>query len=266
VWSTSGNTLTGAGTIGSVSNHDLNFITNNVTRLTIKNNGDVLPGANATYSLGSATMQWDDIYAVTGSFSSDITTSGSITVSNDVIANGVQSTGELSVSGLSQFGGNVEPALDIASDLGSVTNRWQNFYVKDAVVSNDLTVDGTLTANGVTLVGAGNLNVTGELTNSNMQIGSLGTFINQIITDVVAVDPLNITAGTSATFTVTISNVEVGDIIVLTPPSNIEDDLIFQGATVTAANTVTIKIRNLSGSDVNGASRDWSYIITRKTP
>jgi regulator of RNase E activity RraA len=99
-----------------------------------------------------------------------------------------------------------------------------------------------------------------------MQIGSLGTFINQIITDVVAVDPDAISANTSGTVDVTISNVQVGDIIVLTPPSSIEDDLIFQGATVTAANTVTIKIRNLSGVAVNGASRDWSYIITRKTP
>jgi len=79
----------------------------------------------------------------------------------------------------------------------------------------------------------------------------------------VSVDPPNINANTSTTFTVTIPGVQTGDLVFLTPPSSIETDLIFQGADVTAANTVTIRIRNVSGAAVDGAARTWSYMVIR---
>jgi len=79
----------------------------------------------------------------------------------------------------------------------------------------------------------------------------------------VSVDPPNINANTSATFTVTITGVETGDLVFLTPPSTLEGELIFQGANVTAANTVTIRMRNVTGAGVDGASLDWSYMVIR---
>jgi hypothetical protein len=79
----------------------------------------------------------------------------------------------------------------------------------------------------------------------------------------VSVDAPNINANTSATFTVTITGVQPGDLVFLTPPSSIEGELIFQGANVTAANTVTIRMRNVTGTDVNGASLQWSYMVIR---
>jgi hypothetical protein len=44
---------------------------------------------------------------------------------------------------------------------------------------------------------------------------------------------------------------------------DIEGALIFQGASVTAANTVTIRMRNVTGAAVDGASRTWSYMVIR---
>ena len=79
----------------------------------------------------------------------------------------------------------------------------------------------------------------------------------------VSVDPPNMNANTSATFTVTITGVQAGDLVFLTPPSTLEGALIFQGANVTADNTVTIRMRNVTGADVNGASLDWSYMVIR---
>ncbi len=79
----------------------------------------------------------------------------------------------------------------------------------------------------------------------------------------VSVDPPNINANTSATFTVTITGVQTGDLVFLTPPSGIEGELVFQGADVTAANTVTIRMRNVTGVAVDGASRTWSYMVIR---
>jgi hypothetical protein len=49
----------------------------------------------------------------------------------------------------------------------------------------------------------------------------------------------------------------------LTPPSDIEGELVFQGANVTAANTVTIRMRNVSGAAVDGAALQWSYMVIR---
>ncbi len=79
----------------------------------------------------------------------------------------------------------------------------------------------------------------------------------------VSVDPPNINANTSTTFTVTITGVQTGDLVFLTPPSGIEGELVFQGANVTAANTVTIQMRNVTGAAIDGASRTWSYMVIR---
>ena len=79
----------------------------------------------------------------------------------------------------------------------------------------------------------------------------------------VSVDPPSINANTSTTFTVTITGVQTGDLVFLTPPSTLEGELIFQGANVTAANTVTIRMRNVTGAAVDGASLEWSYMVIR---
>jgi hypothetical protein len=79
----------------------------------------------------------------------------------------------------------------------------------------------------------------------------------------VSVDPPNIGANTSTTFTVTITNVQTGDLVFLTPPSTLEGALVFQGANVTAANTVTIRMRNVTAGAVDGLARTWSYMVIR---
>jgi hypothetical protein len=70
-------------------------------------------------------------------------------------------------------------------------------------------------------------------------------------------------ANTSTTFTVTITGVQSGDLVFLTPPSDIEPGLVFQGASVTAANTVTIRMRNVTGTAIAASTRTWSYMVIR---
>jgi len=79
----------------------------------------------------------------------------------------------------------------------------------------------------------------------------------------VSVDPPSINANTSTTFTVTITGVQTGDLVFLTPPSTLEGALIFQGADVTAAGTVTIQMRNVTGVAIDGIARTWSYMVIR---
>jgi hypothetical protein len=79
----------------------------------------------------------------------------------------------------------------------------------------------------------------------------------------VTVDPPNINANTSTTFTVTITGVQPGDLVFLTPPSGIREELVFQGADVTTPNTVMIRMRNVTGADADGAALQWSYMVIR---
>lgn len=55
----------------------------------------------------------------------------------------------------------------------------------------------------------------------------------------------------------------VGDRLFLTPPDTINEALIYQGAAVTAKETVTIKIRNVSADKVGESAETWSYLIVK---
>jgi len=76
----------------------------------------------------------------------------------------------------------------------------------------------------------------------------------------VSVDPPSIGAGAYATTTVSLSGLAATEEIILIPPSGLEDGLIFIGADVTAADTITIKLHNKSAAAIDGAARDWTYI------
>ncbi len=99
--------------------------------------------------------------------------------------------------------------------------------------------------------------------NGTVQVGTSGTPMNAIMHGTVSVDPPSIGANSSATLTVTINGVAPGDRVFLTPPDTFEDALIFQGAAVTASDTVTIKIRNIVGSVVDGSALDWNYLVIK---
>jgi hypothetical protein len=83
---------------------------------------------------------------------------------------------------------------------------------------------------------------------------------NNIRVGTVSVDPPSIAATTSATFTVTLTCAAT-DKIILIPPSTIEAGLIFQGANITAANTVTIRMYNYTAAAIDGAALTWTYIL-----
>ena len=83
---------------------------------------------------------------------------------------------------------------------------------------------------------------------------------NNIRVGTVSVNPPSIAATTSATFTVTLTCAAT-DKIILIPLSTIEAGLIFQGANITAANTVTIRLYNYTAAAVDGVALDWAYIL-----
>jgi len=79
----------------------------------------------------------------------------------------------------------------------------------------------------------------------------------------VAVDPASISATSSAETSVTIAGVAAGDIVMFNVPASLETGLVFSGARVSAADTVQLRLTNVTAISVDGASRTWSYIVFR---
>lgn len=85
---------------------------------------------------------------------------------------------------------------------------------------------------------------------------------------IVSVDPPSLATQASGTYTVNVTNnandfIEgaVGDLIFLVPPNTLEDGLVVHGAAFTAKNVVIINIGNLDTITVDGAARDWAYLV-----
>lgn len=94
----------------------------------------------------------------------------------------------------------------------------------------------------------------GDTITKHASLTGIGTF---------SVDPANQVGAASFNTDITLAGVKVGDIIILQPPETLEDTLTFIGASVQAANVVRIRLR-ASGA-VDGAARDWAYLLFSKT-
>ncbi len=95
------------------------------------------------------------------------------------------------------------------------------------------------------------------------KMGTTGAVSSGLLHGTFSLDPPSISNGTSTTVTATISGAAVGDRIFLTPPSDIHADLFYQGATITTANTVTIRIGNEGTSSVNDTAKAWAYLLIK---
>lgn len=117
------------GTLFSVyGNTILGDATSDTVTVNARINSDITPSTNASRSLGSASLRWQNLYlstlfnlegnAVFGDASTDTVTFNSSINSNFI------------------------PSADLTYDLGSLTNRWQNIYGSGSSLSGDLSVSG----------------------------------------------------------------------------------------------------------------------------
>ncbi|MCS7000682.1 MAG: hypothetical protein NZ481_07375, partial [Candidatus Kapabacteria bacterium] len=243
---------------------------------TLSTDGNLSVSGNATISLtatvngnltvgGSTTLGSPLAHTPTQVFSSS-SSGAALTVVNNGTGNGIE------------VKGSIIPLATQLYDLGSGTAEWNSLYVVNTL-SSTVTVSNSLTVSGTTQLGSATshtptnvfsqdntgpaLTVANYGTGPALQVGATGNGIKAILHGTVEVDPPDIGANSSETFTVTINGVVPGDRIFLTPPNTLEDGLVFQGAAVTANDTVTIKIRNVGGVLINGAQLDWSYLVIR---
>ena len=102
-----------------------------------------------------------------------------------------------------------------------------------------------------------------RLTKGEAAVGALQIGDNDMVYGIefgtVAIDPASINATTRGGTTFTLTGAATTDIIIVNPPADLNDDLIFTGAAVTAADTVTIYLYNPTASGIDQASATFSY-------
>lgn len=125
----------------------------------------------------------------------------------------------------------------------------------DINVNNNQPTDiNTGTSTGAVNIGGGSNTAT---------IGG-GTAITGVRFGTCAFNPPNIAANSIGTANCTATGVTTSDKVFVTAPTGLENTLVLQSATASAANTITIYLQNTqSTSAVNGASLTWSWLAIR---
>lgn len=80
----------------------------------------------------------------------------------------------------------------------------------------------------------------------------------------VAVNPASIAANTTGDTDVTITGALTTDIVTVHPPSTLEAGLVSGGAWVQSANTVRIRLGNVTAAPIDGASANWTVVLWRQ--
>lgn len=99
----------------------------------------------------------------------------------------------------------------------------------------------------------------GEVSMGAASIGGKDT-VYGIDFGTVALDPGSISTVSRGTVTFTLTGAKTTDIIIMNPPSGLNDDLIFAGARITAADTVTVYLYNPTGGSIDDGELTWSYL------
>ncbi len=99
----------------------------------------------------------------------------------------------------------------------------------------------------------------GEVAVGALQVGDNDT-VYGVEFGTASVDPASINATTRGSVTFTLTGAATTDIIIVNPPSDLNDDLIFAGAAISAADTVSIYLYNPTASAINDSARTFSYV------
>jgi hypothetical protein len=75
-----------------------------------------------------------------------------------------------------------------------------------------------------------------------------------------SLNPGSIGATTRGSVTFTLTGAKTTDVIIMNPPADLNDDLLFVGATVSAADTVTVYLYNPTAGSIDDSARTWSYL------
>lgn len=142
------------------------------------------------------------------------------------------------------FDSNLNPNANNTYDIGVSGTKW-----KSLLLSGNAAIDGTL-----------------SLTTAGTNTANNG--INFLKQGIIPIDPASIGGGSNGTTSVASSTVpalagiQTGDRVFVTPPTALENGLLFMGAT-TEPDVISVKLKNVSASTIDGAAQNWSYFVIR---
>lgn len=131
------------------------------------------------------------------------------------------------------------PGASGSADIGQNTKRWRDGYF------------------------SGNLSVNNQMDTNTLTVGN-ETIINGLRTGFLTINPPAIAGNSNGTLTISAGDIGASDRIFLTPPSNLESGLVFVGArAIDNSNEIEITLRNTTGANINGAPKDWAYLLVK---
>lgn len=100
----------------------------------------------------------------------------------------------------------------------------------------------------------------GPVVSTNGFIAGSGATITKVLTASASLNFPEIAAASQANLTITVTGAAVGDEVILALPSGPAAGLVFN-AFVSAANTVTVRASNITGSPVDAAAATYGVIV-----
>lgn len=95
-------------------------------------------------------------------------------------------------------------------------------------------------------------------------LGSTPITIKNIAVMTASVNPASIDATTSAETDVTLSGVGTNDIVIPQVPASLEVGLAYSGIRVKAADTVALRLSNVTASPVDAAAKTWTFLVIQR--
>lgn len=93
-------------------------------------------------------------------------------------------------------------------------------------------------------------------------IGSSGTPLQMILAGTVDINPPSIGANTQGSASATITGAQTTDLVFVKPPQ-LASGLVFVGAAITAANTLTVYLHNVTAAAIDDTAKTWHYLLIR---
>ena len=100
----------------------------------------------------------------------------------------------------------------------------------------------------------------GPVVSTNGFIAGSGATVSKILTNTASLDFGSISAASQADLTITVTGAAVGDEVIMSLPAAPAAGLVFN-AFVSAANTVTVRASNITGSPVDPAAATYGVIV-----
>jgi hypothetical protein len=190
-------------------------------------------------------LQLNGASRVSVSSAGNLTASGTISSNTIRFVSGLKAQGlQFSTAGIMLAGGDVIPGEIGGSgasntyDMGTPSQLW-----RDLNIGRNANIGGNLTASGTLRVGG-------------------GTVVANILSATATLDFPSIGSNDTETLTITVTGAVAGDSVFLGCPAGLDAGLVFC-ASVTAADTVTVRMHNSTGGAVDPASATFRATVIR---